>query len=113
MKVNVQGKIFPLCLRTRNLLSDEINKEIKLQANAAEFGYPILKDRSAREKTFWSVRAKIARKILLYENMLMIQSTINIMPLVFAYFIIRLRNKKIITMTLKTVTFLCKTISTH
>ena len=44
--------------------------------------------------------------------MLMIQSTINILPPVFTYFVICLRNKNV-TMTLKTVKFLCKTISNY
>ena len=39
-------------------------------------------------------RAKIARKILLQKNMLMIRSMINILPLAFTCFIICLRNKK-------------------
>ena len=48
----------------------------------------------AREKIFQRDRAKIVRKILLHENMLMIQSTIYILRIVFTYFIICLRNKK-------------------
>ena len=55
-------------------------------------------------------RAKIVRKFLLHKNMLMIRSTINILPLVFTYFIMCLGNKKIIIMAQKTVTFLCKTV---
>ena len=38
---------------------------------------------------------------------------INILPLVFTYIIIWLTNKKDVTMILKTVTFLCKTINTY
>ena len=47
----------------------------------------------AREKFFQGGRAKIAQKILFHKSMLMIWSTINILPL-FTYFIIYLRNKK-------------------
>ena len=43
----------------------------------------------------------------------MIRLTINILPFVFTYFIIFLRNEENVTMILKTVTFLCKTISTY
>ena len=39
-------------------------------------------------------RANISRKILLHKTMLVIRSTINILSLVFTYFIICLRNKK-------------------
>ena len=39
-------------------------------------------------------RANISRKILLHKTTLVIRSTINILPLVFTYFIICLRNKK-------------------
>lgn len=45
--------------------------------------------RRVREKILLGKRVKIARKILLHENMLrilMIQSMINILPLVFTYF---------------------------
>ena len=56
-------------------------------------------------------RAQISRKILLNKNILMIRSAIKVLPLIFTYFIICLRDKKnIITTTLKP--FLCKTIST-
>ena len=48
----------------------------------------------ARVKFFRGGRAKIARKILLHKNRLMIQSKINISSLVFNYFITCLRNKK-------------------
>ena len=54
----------------------------------------------AREKLFRGEggggggRANIARKNLVRKNMLMIRSTINILPLVFTYFVICLRNKK-------------------
>ena len=61
---------------------------------------------------FLGGRSKIARKILLHKNMHMIRSTINILLLVFTYFIICLRDKKIVTMILKTVAFLCKTVCT-
>ena len=44
-----------------------------------------------RAKIFWE---GTARKVLFHENMLMIWSTINILPLVLTYFIICLRNKK-------------------
>ena len=44
-------------------------------------------------------------------GMYVIRSTINILRLVFTYFIIGLRNLKNVTMILKTVTFLCKKIS--
>ena len=47
-----------------------------------------------RRNFFRGGRAKIAPKILLHKNMLMIRSTINILPLVFTYVIICLRIKK-------------------
>ena len=47
----------------------------------------------ARDKFLLGGRARIARKILLHNNMLMIRSTINILPLAFTYFIICLKNK--------------------
>ena len=75
------------------------------------FFKPQLKQHTHRSTNYWH-RFKIPRKALLRKNMLMIQSMINILPLVFAYFIICLRNKKCITVILKTVTFLCKTVST-
>ena len=39
-------------------------------------------------------RAKIARKTFFHKNMLIIRAPINILPLVFTYFIIWLKNKK-------------------
>ena len=73
----------------------------------------------AREKLFrgegGGSRANIARKNLVRKNMLMIRSTINILPLVFTYFVICLRNKKMSLWFWKQIsfTFLCKTISTY
>ena len=75
------------------------------------FFKPQLKQHTHRSTNYWH-RYKIPRKALLRKNMLMIQSTINILPLVFAYFITCLRNKKCITVILKIVTFLCNTVST-
>ena len=66
----------------------------------------------AREKIYQGGIAEIARKILLHK-MFMIWSTINILPLLFTYFVICLRNEKNLIMILKTVTFLCKAISTY
>ena len=47
-----------------------------------------------REEIFQGGRVKIARKILLHKNMLMIRSIIDILSLVFTYFMICLRNKE-------------------
>ena len=54
---------------------------------------------------------KLPEKFCL-KNMLMIRLTINTLPLVFTYFILSLRNKKKYHCDFS-VTFLCKTISTH
>ena len=61
--------------------------------------YCFLKDICPHRRTggnFLGGRAKIARKILLHKIMHMISSTVNILQLVFTYFTIYVRNKKMI-----------------
>ena len=53
------------------------------------------------------------RKTLLHNNILMIRSTINFLPLAFTHFITCLRNKKNVIMILKKAAFLCRMISTY
>ena len=52
-------------------------------------------------------RAEIVPKILLHINLLMIRSTISILPLVFTNFIICLRHKKKILRWLRKQTYIC------
>ena len=60
----------------------------------------------AQKKSFLVDRTKIEQKMLLHKNMLIIRLTIKMLLLAFIYFIICLRNKKNVTMILKTVTLI-------
>ena len=55
----------------------------------------------AQDKIFLSGDAEIVRIILIHKTMLIILQTIIVLPVTFTYFIICLRNKKIIAVILK------------
>ena len=63
-------------------------------------------------KFYRGAEVKLPKK-LLYKNMYMIWSKNYILPLAFTYFVICIQDKKIITIVLKTVTFLFKTIGAY